>query len=192
LLLPFAVLLRSSTWFYTAGLLGTWPALATGATLTVLLLAGYVLLASRRVRGRFSLPRRLLQGVAVLVAAYCVYGLVFLSGAHAKTEAVRAEYRSLHPMLRMAVGTLVLADGRLLVTDASRDLTDYAAIGIPPNETSLHLEQTDGWVHAVDLRTVGRSALRNAVTRGYFVALGFRTLRHVGTADHLHVSLPMP
>lgn len=192
LALPFAVLLRTSTLVYRAGWLGGWLSLAAGALLTFLLLAGYVLWAAKRLRGRVNVPRRLLQGLAILVGAWCVYGLVFLSGANAKTEAVRAEYRSLHPLLRMAVGTLVLVDGDLLVTDAGRTLEDYAAMGLPANEASLHLEQADGYAHALDLRTAGRSGVRNAVTRLYFAAMGFRTLRHVGTADHLHVSLGVP
>lgn len=192
LVLPFVVLLRASTLVYATGWPGTWLALAAGALLTFLLLAGYVLWAGRRLQGRVNVPRRLLQGLAILVCAWCVYGVVFLSGANAKTEAVRVEYRSLHPLLRMAVGTLVLVDGDLLVTDAGRALEDYAAMGLPPNEASLHLEQADGWAHALDLRTAGRSRVRNTLTRLYFAAMGFRTLRHVGTADHLHVSLPVP
>lgn len=201
LALPFFVLLRASTWLYRSGLLGTWSALLLGAGLTFILLSGYAVVATRyfeewrhngRRFARSRAPKRLLQGVAVLVVAYCAYGLVFLSGANAKTEAVRSEYRSLHPMLRLAVATLVLADDELLVTDAGRVLDDYAAMGLPPNERSLHLEQADGYAHALDLRTNGRSAIRNAMTRLYFAGLGFRTLRHVGTADHLHVSLPVP
>lgn len=212
LVLPFFVLLRSGTWLYGSGRLGTWPALAVGAALTFLLLAGYFLVAARWLRARFGaevgvggmgkgasdrsdgsrLRRRSAQGAAALVAAYCVYGLVFISGANAKTDAVRQEYRSLHPMLRLAVATLVLVDGDLLVTDASRAATDYEAMGLAPNERSLHLRQGDGYAHAVDLRTAGRSSVRNAVTRAYFAGLGFRTLRHVGTADHLHISLPPP
>lgn len=190
--LPFFVLLRASTWLYRSGLLGTWLALLLGASLTFLLLAGYVAVASHRLNGRFNVSRRLLQGLGVLVVVYCAHGLVFLSGANAKTEAVRAEYRSLHPMLRLAVATLVMVDGDLLVTDAARALDDYAAMGLPPNERSLHLEQADGYAHALDLRTTDRSAIRNALTRLCFAGLGFQTLRHVGTADHLHVSLPVP
>jgi hypothetical protein len=192
LTLPFVVLLRTSTGLYRTGAVGTWPALLAGATLTFLILAGYGVWAARRVRGRFSVPKRMLQGAAILVAAYCAYGLVFLSGANAKTEAVGAEYRSLHPLLRLAVGTLVLADGDLLVTDAAREPSDYAAMGLPANEVSLHFRQSDGWAHALDVRTVGRSGVRNALTRTYFGLMGFHTLRHVGTADHLHVSLPLP
>lgn len=192
LALPFVVLLRTSTLVYGAGWPGPWLSLTAGAVLTFLLLAGYVLWAAKRLQGRVNVPRRLLQGLAVLVCAWCVYGVVFLSGANAKTEAVRAEYRSLHPLLRMAVGTLVVVDGDLLVTDAGRALGDYAAMGLPANEASLHLEQADGYAHALDLRTAGRSGIRNTLTRLYFAAMGFRTLRHVGTADHLHVSLAVP
>jgi len=42
----------------------------------------------------------------------------------------------------------------------------------------------------LDLRTIGRSERRNRLTAAYFQLMGFRTLRHLGTADHLHVSLP--
>jgi hypothetical protein len=45
-------------------------------------------------------------------------------------------------------------------------------------------------VHAVDLRTIGRAEWKNVLLNWYFRSMGFRTLRHVGTADHLHVSLP--
>ena len=36
---------------------------------------------------------------------------------------------------------------------------------------------------------VGRAPWRNLTMVAYFRPLGFRTLRHVGRADHLHVSL---
>ncbi len=188
---PFFVLLRATTFLYLHADTGTWGSLALAAAATFLLLAGYAAVASRRLKGRFRVSPFLLRGLAVLVAAYCLYGLLYLSSAHAKSDAVRAEYRSLHPHLRLALGTLVLLDGNLLVTDASRRVEDYAAMGLPANERSLHLRQADGYAHAADLRTNGRSGLRNALTVAYFRALGFRTLRHVGTADHLHVSYPV-
>jgi hypothetical protein len=65
-------------------------------------------------------------------------------------------------------------------------------MGLTPIEASLHVRQDDGYVHALDLRTEGRSELRNRAIQIAFWALGFHTLRHVGTADHLHVSLRMP
>ncbi len=200
--LPFFVLLRTATWLYGTGRLGTWAALAMGAALTFMVLAVYVLVVARWVRKRLgddatarspdaTVAKRLVQATAVLVVAFCAYGLVFLSGANAKSDAVRAEYRSLHPHLRLAVATLVLVDSDLLVTDVARSLDDYAAMGLPPNERSLHLRQPDGWAHALDLRTAGRPAWVNGLVRAWFMATGFRTLRHVGTADHLHVSLPL-
>ncbi len=64
-------------------------------------------------------------------------------------------------------------------------------MGLPLYEGTLHFKQADGYAHAVDLRTLGHSAVRNFLMRGYCGVMGFRTLRHVGTADHLHVSLPI-
>jgi len=64
-------------------------------------------------------------------------------------------------------------------------------MGLPPNESSLHFIQDDGYAHAVDLRTVGRSEFRNRMVEAGFKVMGFNTLRHSGTADHLHVSLPV-
>jgi uncharacterized membrane protein (UPF0136 family) len=188
---PFFVLIRTTTFLYLHAGTGTWGSLALAAAATFLLLAGYAAVASRHLKGRFRVSPFLLRGLAVLVAAYFLYWLLYLSGAHAKGDAVRSEYRSLHPHLRLALGTLVLLDGNLLVTDASRRVQDYAAMGLPANERSLHLRQPDGYAHAADLRTNGRSWLRNAATVAYFRALGFGTLRHVGTADHLHVSYPV-
>jgi hypothetical protein len=43
----------------------------------------------------------------------------------------------------------------------------------------------------VDIHTAGRGLLVNLLVEGYFRIMGFRTLRHVGTADHLHVELPL-
>ena len=99
---------------------------------------------------------------------------------------------SLHPMLRLAASTFLLFDRQAVITDTQRTVGDYLAMGLPVNESSLHFKLEDRWVHALDLRTVGRSEWRNRVTAGYFRLMGFRTLRHVGTADHLHVSLPIP
>jgi hypothetical protein len=83
-------------------------------------------------------------------------------------------------------------DESLLITDLSRHPSDYEAMGLSVNPQSLHYPQADGYVHALDLRTKGRGEVRNLLMQGYFAALGFRTLRHEGTADHLHVALPLP
>ena len=87
--------------------------------------------------------------------------------------------------------TLILADGSLVITDTSREAADYRRMGLPVQQRSLHYRQADGWSHAIDLRTSGRAAWQNAWMQVYFEAMGFQTLRHVGTADHLHVALPV-
>jgi hypothetical protein len=126
-----------------------------------------------------------------LVVLYLAHALLFLSSVNAKSEEVRAYYTSLHPLLRLSVSTLVILDGSVVITDTAREPRDYERMGLPVYESSLHFRQRDGYVHAMDLRTIGRGELRNWATKTYFRLLGFRVLRHVGTADHLHVSLPV-
>jgi hypothetical protein len=117
---------------------------------------------------------------------------VFVASANVKSEEVRAEYAALHPLLRVASSALILVDPGVVITDAGRTVEDYWLMGLSPNEASLHFEQPDGFVHALDLRTVDRPEWRNRVVELVFWALGFHSLRHVGTADHLHVSLRPP
>lgn len=169
----------------------TWAALAGGMGLTLILLAIYAASISKSLTGRARF-RAMLQWVALpVIMAYAGYTLVYLSANNAKTEAVRTTYTNLHPLFRLALSTAIVFDRSLLVTDVQRVPADYVAMGLPVYEASLHFRQSDGYVHAVDLRTIGRPAWRNGMTALYFRAMGFRTLRHVGTADHLHVSLPV-
>jgi hypothetical protein len=121
-----------------------------------------------------------------------VYGLVFVAGSNVKSDEVRSEYARLHPLLRFAASGLVLFDPSSVITDAGRTTRDYWMMGLPEPEASLHFEQSSGFVHALDLRTRGRPEWRNRVVEVAFWALGFHALRHVGTADHLHVSLRLP
>jgi hypothetical protein len=105
---------------------------------------------------------------------------------------VRGYYASLHPVLRLALSTAMLADRDLVITDLARRPEDYPAMGLAANDGSLHYVQRDGWAHAADLRTAGRSEIASRLLQLYFWSMGFATLRHVGTADHLHVELPLP
>src|SRR6266568_3719781 len=131
--------------------------------------------------------------VAVLpfLVAYSIYALVYLSSANAKSDRVRAYYASLHPLLRVGLSTLIVFDGDAVITDLARRPEDYKTMGLPPNDGSLHLVQRDGYAHAADLRTGGRGFLRNRLVQLYLWGLGFSTLRHTGTSDHLHVELPV-
>lgn len=190
--LPFVALLRGATALYGGAGLPAWLAVLGGATLALGCITVVAALASRRLTGRARIRFVATWLALPLVAAYVIHSLVFLASVNAKSETVRAYYTSLHPLLRLSVRTLILVDDDVVVTDMARGPADYRRMGLPQPEWSLHYRQDDGWVHAFDLRTNGRSGIRNWLTGAYFRALGFRVLRHVGTADHLHVSLPLP
>lgn len=188
-LLPFYLLVGGSVVAYRRFGVPTWPALLVGVLLTALTLLIYAALVSRKVSGRLRVPSFVPKAIVAVVAAYSLYALIYLSALNVK-PGVEDTYRSLHPLLRLATSTLILVDSDLVITDMERRLEDYERMGLPPYERSLHFEQSDGYAHAVDLRTLGRGRWRNFLVQTYFRTMGFRTLRHVGTADHLHVSLP--
>lgn len=192
LLLPFLVLVRVSVYVYGLGGPGGWTSIAVGGMSTMLVLLTYLWLLRIRFQGRYNVPRNVMVATVATVLAYLVFTLVFLSAENAKTPEVRRQYRSLHPVLRVATGTALVFDRRGVVTDARRTSENYSKWGLPLNEASLHYEQADGYAHALDLRTIGRPQWQVWLTQAYFRATGFRVLRHVGTADHLHVSLPLP
>jgi hypothetical protein len=190
--LPFVVLIRGGVFAYHAWGIGTWPALIIAVLPTALLLGAYAWWVSRRLGAGAGLRKLLTRTATGVGVAYVSYALVFVASANVKSEEVRAEYASMHPLLRVASSVLVLVDPGAVITDAGRTPEDYRLMGLPPNEASLHFEQADGFVHALDLRTSGRPELRNRAVELAFWALGFHSLRHVGTADHLHVSFRLP
>ena len=184
-LLVHGALVASSAWGWHA-----WIAVAFGASLAALAVAGVGWWALRRFGLAGSFRAVVTRAAFPLVAVFCAFCLLHLSGANAKTDEIRAGYPRLHPALRLAVGTLRLLDGEIVLTDIERGPESYAEMRLPKPDHSAHYEQEDGTVHAIDLRTAGVGSLRNALVQLYFEALGFETLRHVGTADHLHVRLP--
>jgi hypothetical protein len=191
LLLPFYVLVGGAVLAYRRFEVPTWPALLSGVLLTALILLVYAAAVSKKVSGKFRMPSFLPKAILAVVGAYALYALIYLSSLNVK-GGVEDTYHSLHPLLRLATSTFILVDGDLVITDMERRSADYARMGLPVYEQSLHYEQDDGYAHAVDLRTLGRGAWRNFLMTAYYRAMGFRTVRHVGTADHLHVSLPVP
>jgi hypothetical protein len=188
ILFPFVVLVRVAVTAYAEGH-PTWLALGAATVVAVGVVTLYAAWISKKLSGRARLAAVSRTVALPLVLGYTLYALLYVSAAHAKGDAVRAEYLRLHPILRIAVSTLMLADGELLITDMGRVPPDYPRMGLPVYDGSLHYRQRDGYAHALDLRTSGRGMIRNALTRLYFELMGFDTLRHVGTADHLHVEL---
>jgi len=189
ILLPFFILIRGGLFFWYHWEINAWLALGLSAVCTMLLLSGYVLIFLRWITGKWKLSRWIPRIVGVLTLSYCLYGLFYLSSVNTKTEEVRSHYITLHPMLRITAATLTLADKNMLITDTARELSDYEKMGLTVNQNSLHFKQEDGFVHAIDLRTVKRNSLHNRLVQAAFRVSGFETLRHTGTADHLHVSL---
>jgi len=189
LLLPFLVLVRLSTWLYLDRGFNGWLAVGCSAFGAALLLACAVAIVARRFGARPG--KWLLKSTTAMLAAYTVYLLLYISAVNVKSSDIRDTYRHLHPVLRVTLSTFVILDRNAVVTDTARRPDDYRTMGLTVANRSSHYEQRDGYVHAVDLRTRDRSAGRNFLTRLYFEAMGFDTLRHVGTADHLHVSLPL-
>lgn len=190
-ILPFIVLVRSSVYFYqTYGWNGEMALLGAGGVAAVLLML-YAVFVNWRFRRKLRLSLGMIQVIGVVVGIYCGYAVLFLSSNNAKSAAVQETYTALHPMLRLAVSTVALVDQELVVTDGVRTLDAYAKMGLSANENSLHFVQDTGYAHAIDLRTRDRAEWQNQLVTFYFDVMGFKTLRHVGTADHLHVSLPV-
>ncbi|MEM7660236.1 MAG: hypothetical protein AAF399_29280, partial [Bacteroidota bacterium] len=191
-ILPFVLLIRGTVWLYTSY---EWPwglaLLLMGAAVFLVLLV-YIAVVRDVLIGPKKMSRRGRRGYAMLalllVMGYAGFSFFNLKGRHAKSDAVQEEYNSLHPMLRIAVGTVIILDDGLLVTDLSRAKAEYKEMGLKTIQHSLHYPQENGWVHAMDIRTIGRSEFRNRLIQGYFWMMGFNTLRHDGTADHLHIS----
>lgn len=188
--LPFFILIRTSIFLNLSFGWNGWLALGGGIFATVLLLLLYVLFLFRRTSNKRLLLKFSLAGLGTLVFAFCFYGVMYLSSVNAKNDEVRQVYRSMHPILRVAIATTTLADGDLVITDIQRTPEDYAAMGIPLNERSLHFTQSSGYVHAIDLRTIGHTEFRNLLLQTSLRMMGLKTIRHVGTADHLHIALP--
>lgn len=192
IVLPFIILIRGSAFIHNRHDLGPWISLGGGAAITAFLLFIYMTFIYQRFTKKFgdsdNLKRRSLFALA-LVALYCGYGLFFISSDNFKNPALKSEIHDLHPILRMGVSTFILMDSDMIITDASRIPEDYRKMGLKTAKNSLHFKQKDGYAYALDLRTNNRHETRNKMMEWYFKLLGFNTLRHVGTDDHLHVSL---
>lgn len=190
-ILPFLVVLRISVLAYQENTHDGWQALVIGI-LAALLLVGVCIAAfmwTFGIRRGFYMP--LLNICLTAMLCYSGFALFHLAVSNAKTAEIRSYYTSLHPFLRVAVKNLTVLDEDLVITDVERTRSAYRAMGLPPRDYSLHFKQPTGFVHAVDIRTVGRSQITNLLVELYFVLMGFETIRHVGTADHLHVALPL-
>ncbi len=189
LALPFLLLVRFSNWLYLAREINGWPAVLLSSVVAAVMLAAVFVFIGRKIGMRPGLET--LQASVIILSIYCIYLLVYVSAVNIKSPDLRDTYHHLHPVLRISLSTFIVLDREAVITETERLPEDYASMGLETMNGSFHYEQKDGYVHAVDLRTRDRSIGRNVLSEWYFRLMGFSTLRHTGTADHLHVSLPV-
>lgn len=125
LVMPFLLLVRTSVFIYNTYQTNGWLALSIGCVATVLLLLLYGgVFVYKFGMGKKAL-KYIFRGILVLVAAYTFYGMLYYSSLNTKTEEIRSYYRSLHPIMRVALTTVSLADSDVVVTDIQRVPKDY-------------------------------------------------------------------
>ena len=192
LVFPFILLIRGSVYFHSNYEWSPWFSMLGGMGVTALVVLIYIIWIQGKFTGSWgsaeSVKYKFLFAI-ILVLGYATHGLLFLSDANAKSKSVKKEFTSLHPILRLSTSTVLFLDKNLIMTDANRLPEDYRKMGLASKRKSLHYKQTNGFVHAMDIRTNGRSEVRNFFLKMYFKMMGFNVLRHGGTGDHLHISL---
>lgn len=189
LLAPFILLIRGSVLLHNSYSLGPWLSIGLSVLGTSFLMLIYFSFIYDKVTGKIGSLRGRFFLMILAVGTFVGHGIFFMSGANMKTDAVAKEINEVHPILRLAVSTLVHLDDGLIVTDANRKPEDYKKMGLKSIKNSLHYQQNSGYSHALDLRVNGRSERRNYLLKSYFWLMGFNTLRHHGTGDHLHISI---
>lgn len=192
LVFPFILLIRGAVYFHIQHAMSPWTSILGGIVMCAIALFLYFSFFYGRFTGKLgrmdALRRRAIIAFLIVVL-YAMQGILFLSTDNMKSDDIKSEMSSVHPILRLSVSTLTYLDPELIITDANRQPEDYRKMGLKQKSHSLHYKQSNGYAHALDLRTKNRSIWRNAATKWYFNLMGFNTLRHVGTADHLHISL---
>lgn len=187
--LPFICLVRGAVYLYEHQAYGSWFSIFGAAGITTFLLIIYMIFFYGSLTGKVGSLKNKLLVALILVIGYGVHALYFFSEQNAKHSSVQSEFTSLHPILRLSISTIIHLDDGLIMTDANRQPEDYRKMGLKSKKNSLHYKQKNGYVHAFDVRVKNRSWVRNGLLQLYFKAMGFNTLRHGGTGDHLHISL---
>ncbi|MDX1940382.1 MAG: hypothetical protein SFU99_07515 [Saprospiraceae bacterium] len=192
MVLPFMLLIRVAVLMYEHYHFRGWFCLLIGSMISAAILFTYLYYFQERFFAKTLNYRQFQRNYAILlgiVILYCINSTWSVSIANVKEMEVKQEFKNLHPILRLSISTLILFEKDIILTDAERKREDYREMGLPSKKYSLHYEQSSGYAHAVDIRTKGHSWLRNKLIQAYFELMGFNTLIHKGTAEHLHVSL---
>jgi len=170
------------------GMATGWVAVVGGLVVGGLILA-LVLAVGLRLRSlRWTGIALLMVALAVLALGY--KGISTFPLQNFKSAEVRSEWHRLHPTLRLVLWLARAGDRDVMLTDIARTPEDYTLMGLEGRGQSPHFVQADGFAHAIDVRVSDAGALHNWARQGLFLLVGLDALRHKGTADHLHVSLP--
>lgn len=189
---PFIVLIRTAVYLHVEEKLIPWACIGGGILFTSILIFLYLniffgkLFVRTKSKPQFKAKALLAIGIVFL---YSLHGIFYFSSNNLKSSELQKEMLEVHPILRLSVSTVAHIDKSLIITDGNRLPEDYKKMGLSSKKHSLHYKQSNGYAHAIDLRTNNRNEMRNFLIKSYFRIMGFQTLRHVGTADHLHVSL---
>lgn len=190
ILLPFFIFAKGSLHLYIVEDFSPWMALLTSGIASLIILTIYGIILDYKINGSVRPHYIFFYSAFPVIIVGLIYGLFYISEQNTKTESVREHYLKLHPLIRPSMALIILIDKKLVVTETKRELKDYSKMGLPNNHNSLHFVQEDNYVHAVDIRTLHRPEWKNVITKWYFKLMGLDVLRHVGSADHLHISLP--
>jgi len=191
ILVPFVLLIRLAVYLHTSSNLSPWLCILASVLMTILVIFIYLTIIHSYISDHdniYNFRRRIIVSI-VIVSLYAIHGLFYIKSENMKSKDLRKEIHKVHPVLRLAASTLIHLDKELIITDSDRLPEDYKKMGLKSIKNSLHYTQSTGYSHALDLRTRNRPAWKNMLVQSYFYVMGFQTLRHTGTADHLHVSL---
>lgn len=192
LILPFIALMRGAIFVHMNYNPGPFLAVLGGAISAFVVLMVYITILNYfftdRIGGVSAFKWRAMLSM-FLIMGYCAFCLFYMSDKNVKNSSLSKELRTVHPIVRITMGTWSILDRDLIITDANRQPEDYRKMGLPVNSKSLHYRQKDGYAYALDLRTQGHSELKIFILSSYCKLMGLNILRHTGTADHLHVSL---
>ena len=191
LIVPFVILIRLAVYLHISSNLLPWLCILASVVMTTLVIFIYLTIIHSYIADAdniYNFRRRIILS-SLIVILYAIHGLFYIKSDNMKSKDLRSEIHKVHPVLRLAASTLIHLDKELIITDSDRLPEDYKKMGLKSIKNSLHYTQSTGYSHALDLRTRNRPAWKNMLVQSYFYVMGFQTLRHTGTADHLHVSL---
>lgn len=151
-------------------------------TLSVLLLAVYIKYKPKFVIYIF------LFSLTFVTAASLYFNNNTLESSNFKNDSEIEQYNNkTHTILKYYTAMFSVLDDELIITDSKRVPDDYSKMNLKEFERSLHYVQSDGYSHALDIRSKDRTYFSKFLVTSYYQSLGFDIIEHDGTNIHFHV-----